>query len=79
MARYRDLCGQAGPVFTGMPFPNYSCSIEASGCRTASGSAPSVLLCLEAMKVVSEGACLSASNVSQAVDARYSALDSTGG
>ena len=44
MARSRDLYGQAGPVCTEMPFSTYSWSRGYPGCRTASGSAPRVLL-----------------------------------
>ena len=79
MARSRDLCGQAGLVCTGIPFSAYSCSRGSAGCRTTSGRAPRVRLCLEAMKAVSEGACLSAFNVARVVAASSSALDSTGG
>ena len=79
MAHYRALCGQAGPMCTGMTFSTYYCSRGAAKCRTSSDSATRVLIFLKAMKAVSEGACLSAPNVSRAVAAISSALESTGG
>ena len=79
MACSRALCSQSDHVCTRMPFSTYFWSRGAAGCWTSSVSATRVLVCLEAMKAVSEGACLSASNVYWAVAPRSSALDSTGG
>ena len=79
MARSRDLCSQAGPVCTGMPFSTHCWSRGAAECWTALGSAPRGLLCLEETKAVSEGDFLSASNVSQALAVISTALESTEG
>ena len=67
MARSRACCVEAGPVCTGITLSTYFCSRGASGCRTASDSAPRVPHCLEATKAVRKGACVCASNVFFAV------------
>ena len=73
---YRDRCVQAGLVRTWIPSYTYFRSRVADGSWTASGSAPRMPLCLEAMKAVREGACVSASNVSCAMESRLLTLNS---
>ena len=79
MASSRDSFVQAGPVCTGMPSFKYFSRRVASGYRNASDSTPRVPCCLESMKPVRLGACVSSSTVAYALDARVSMLGSTGG
>ena len=65
-------------MFTRMPLYTYYFSRGAAGYWIDLCSAPRELRCLKATKDVREGDCISTYNVSHDVNARSSALDSTG-
>ena len=66
----RARCVQSSPVCTGMPSSTYFRSRVAAVCCTASDSAQRVTCCLETVKAVREGSCVSASRFSCAVVTR---------